>query len=351
MGCKIRSFSELLGEEHTTFPIWKHRALESELDPDPSNPMDPAGAPAIEPIHAAYQAHDEVLGSKWDALPIWFCIAIAYTSFLVCRLILASLGMSPMYAAVLLGVELIAVAAFFVHRRRGAAPWGRARDGMTSDAAFRLRVVGEGASVNSLVQQAQAVATTFSEPFIARSLLALSTAPDDVPARDKAIKSLPRGQGSQTISDLSNGQRALGIGAAISLAAAFYFVPRWVLHNDLPFGIFQTASAAIGAALLLSVVSPTYIRISPGTLDVLRFGWEPRSHLRFERFDLSRALILIDTRRGVIRIRDESRASRRTLIIRSRLIAARPGAIDLAVLSAARCTDPSPPLPESSLAG
>jgi len=321
------------------------------LDPDPKSPHHLEDVPAIEPIHAAYQAKDEVPGSRWDAFPVWFCIAIGYLSFLVCRLILANLGISPLYAVVLLGAELIAVAAYLMHLRRGESPWGRARDGITSDATFRLRVIGEGASVNALVQQAEAVATTFSEPFVVRSLLALSMVPDDAPAQKKNGSPKVRERGSQPTSDLSNGQRAFGIFAAVLLAAAFYFVPRWVLRIDLSFGIFQTATAVIGAALLLTVVSPTYIRISPGTLDLLRFGWEPRTHLRFERFDLRRASILIDTRRAVIRICDESRASRRTLVIRTRLIAARPGTLELAVLNAARCTEPSPPLPESSLAG
>jgi hypothetical protein len=105
----------------------------------------------------------------------------------------------------------------------------------------------------------------------------------------------------------------------------------------------------VGLLLAYSAVAwlwPTYFRVVPGRLDVMRFGSLRGRPVSIERFDLHTAKLLVDMRRWVVFIDDEERQIELPIaLMRDRRRFAH------AVLLAALSTYEPAPLPDDALLG
>lgn len=86
-----------------------------------------------------------------------------------------------------------------------------------------------------------------------------------------------------------------GVGAAYLLTGSFFAGPLTSLSVWMAMG-----AAGVGAVALPEFCAPTYVRIVPGRLDVLRFSLFRLRPASLASFDLRRSRVLIDVRRAVV---------------------------------------------------
>jgi len=111
--------------------------------------------------------------------------------------------------------------------------------------------------------------------------------------------------------------------------------------NGLGRSVLVSALFAPGVAV---ACFPIYLRVSPGVLDILRFGPRVRGRARIERYDLRTASVVIHLRRGRARVTDASRPEAPSVLI---ALPWRGGdAVAAALLNAARTplATPQPPM-------
>lgn len=327
--------------------IVQSHAPEPEPTPQPDGP---------ELIHAAYSVRNELTGGwAWPAFFIW--ASIAYCTFILVRLLTSSLGYDPRIAefAAASAVFMWGIARFRSWRSGSTGPaWARARDGLSSDPNHRLRLVGEGASINRIAAQIESIGDQFEEPLITRSVLGISVADDRVDRFGKArpgFTNLFSNTSSMVHADLSRAQKTAGIVAAIVSVIAIVTCTIHLFGVVQPFGPFMGFTGVTGGVVFLGALCPTYIRVAPGSLDILRFGWIGRGIPRFEHFDLRTCQVLVDSRTGMIRLWDESRPTRRGVFINGSMTIAGRLELSKAVLAAARSRIPTPALPDDALVG
>jgi hypothetical protein len=314
------------------------------------------GIDGPEPIHAAYMVQGELTGGwYWHKAFIW--ASLAYCMYIIARLLLRALGVNPHFA------ELAAAACFIMWaisrvrrwRSRTAGPsWARARNGLASDSSRRLRLVGEGATINTIAAHIESIGDQFNEPMITRSALAISVADDRVDSFGKARPghtNLFSHATRMVHADLSRSQKIVGFAGAIGSIAAIVYSTIHLFGLVQPFGPFIGFTGVTGGIVLIGALCPTYIRVAPGSLDILRFGWIGRGIPRFEHFDLRTCQVLVDSRTGMIRLWDESRPTRRGVFINSALTGAGKHELSKSVLAAARSKLPTPRLPDDALIG
>ncbi|MCX5689596.1 MAG: hypothetical protein NTV94_07410 [Planctomycetota bacterium] len=309
-----------------------------------------------ESIHAAYMVRGELTGGWfWNTAFIW--ASAAYCSYIIVRLLLRAMGVDPHFAELAAAVGLI-MWAISRQRRWRASPdgpsWARARNGLASDPSQRLRLVGEGATINRIAAQIEAVGDRFSEPLITRCAIGISVADDRVDSLGKArpgYTNLLSRTTRMVHLDLSTAQKFVGIIGAIGSIAAILIGTTHLFGAVQPFGPFIGFTGVTGGIAILSALCPTYIRVAPGSLDVLRFGWIGRNIPRFEHFDLRTCQVLVDSRSGMIRIWDEARPTRRGIFINASLTGAGKQELSKAILAAARSKIPTPTLPDDALVG
>jgi hypothetical protein len=100
------------------------------------------------------------------------------------------------------------------------------------------------------------------------------------------------------------------------------------------------------ASAIVAWIRPTYIRIVPGRLDVMQFSGLSWRAVRTSSWDLARARVLIDSRRGVAFVDDADESLEFSL----RLMRERQG-FARALFMAALSTHPPAPLPADELLG
>jgi hypothetical protein len=325
--------------------------------PDQSEPHEPTVQDdGPEPIHAAYTIRRELTGGWfWPAAFMW--ASLAYCAYVLVRIFMGSLGLDPRIAefAAAAGLVMWGIQRVRSWRSNPTAPsWARARDGLSSDPSHRLRLVGEGASINRIAAQIETIGDRFTEPLITRTALGISVADDRVDsfgnARPGHVGLFSRTSGLVR-PDLSAAQKATGIVGAIGSVVAVFQGTVHLFGVLQPFGPLIGFTGVTGGIVLLGLLCPTYIRVAPGSLDILRFGWIGRGIPRFEHFDLRTCQVLVDSRTGMIRLWDESRATRRGLFINGSMTGAGKLELAKAVLAAARSRIPTPSLPDDALVG
>lgn len=309
-----------------------------------------------EPIHAAYTTRNELTGGWfWPAGFIW--ASMAYCAYILVRLGMRSMGLAAPVAefAAAAGLVMWGIAHIRRTRSKGTVPaWARARDGLASDPSHRLRLVGEGAWINRVAAQIESIGDQFNEPLITRTALGICVADDRV---DQFGKARPGHTGlfnraaGMVRPDLSAAQKATGIVGAIVAVIAIFQITVHAFGFLQPFGPLIGFTGVTGGIVLLGVLCPTYIRVAPGSLDILRFGWIGHGIPRFEHFDLRTCRVLVDARTGMIRLWDETRPTRRGVFINGSMTGAGKMELSKAVLAAARSRIPTPSLPDDALVG
>jgi len=310
----------------------------------------------IEPIHAAFLVSREVMG-VFNSSTVVLWLSAASGLYLGAKILFRMVGAPPFSAELLAAVALITwlVKRWHAFRNQPEGPaWARARNGLASDPKYRLRLVGEGAQINALATKLEKMGDQYGEPLITRTVMAISLADDRVYS-DGSPRPGMSGAMSDTAKlvkmDLSIGQFVVTTLAGVAATAGFYFAAKYAVGWFPPMLAFTFLWASSGGMAVLALLSPVYIRVAPGSLDILRFGWVPSNIPRFERFDLRTCGVLVDIRVGVIRLWDEERGTRRGVFINAGLSGAGRQQLCNAVLAAARSRVPTPPLPTDALTG
>lgn len=219
---------------------------------------------------------------------------------------------------------------------------------IVSDSSYRLRIIGHPSST-------QAATSPFDdepfEPIILRSYFAITFVdePQGLPKITKFGKFL---EARSFKTRFDHGQYAAIIHTFCLLSAiAIVAIYHYTLFGDFytitllhPFGIMCLH------VLIYSLIRPTYIRISPGALDVIYFPalWL-KSH-RIDRYNLQTSSIIIDLVNPMVLIHDPSRSDRKTIFITSIGLLPRTN-LPRNLFAAARSTHPTPPLPADALTG
>jgi hypothetical protein len=131
----------------------------------------------------------------------------------------------------------------------------------------------------------------------------------------------------------------------VFLVLQFVIVPAAapILGDSVAFDFW---GALVAARLVVAWLWPTYFRVMPGRLDVMRFSTLRGRAISFERFDLRQARVLADLRRSVVFIDEgENRAEYAIGLMRGRTRFAH------ALFWAAMNTHEPPELPADRLLG
>ena len=108
-----------------------------------------------------------------------------------------------------------------------------------------------------------------------------------------------------------------------------------------------TILLAIGTALALAAcLRPSYVRIVPGRLELLRYGFLPSRACQVRGYDLRKARVLVDLRRCVVFIDEQE-----TRCDFSFALVVRPHRLAYYVLRAATCASNAPSLPTETFLG
>lgn len=226
-------------------------------------------------------------------------------------------------------------------RRKQVAAWARNPGGYTSNPAYRLRLIGPGEQ--NLKVLADLETDEAFEPLVRRSwsdhqfVLSKPTAPylSAAPDPDRAFK--------LTVSSLVI-IAVLG-GAVMLRINGFSF-------QKTPFPQYhEFMGAAAFAALVHGWLSPAFLRLSPGRLDVIQ--WRPfrPGHTTCSSYDLKRCRIIVVIGLHAARIEDPTDASKPVLCIRWAFNTVDSHDWPTMLLRAARTKYETPALPPDHLVG
>lgn len=132
----------------------------------------------------------------------------------------------------------------------------------------------------------------------------------------------------------------VSIAIVFSVPRAFGFTPS--LGAELVFAVI------ILTTLPFLVLWPTYFRLSPGRLDVMRFSIFGRGRPIVETFDLRRCRVMVNGRVGALLLTTPD--GKQSLYVWGWLMRRRSELI-VAIFEAARSRHPTPPLPDDALVG
>jgi hypothetical protein len=135
------------------------------------------------------------------------------------------------------------------------------------------------------------------------------------------------------------------VSALLFLIAYFVVVPAAapVLADT---GVVVLFGCVVAARLVVAWLWPTYFRVMPGRLEVMRFSTLAGRPISFERFDLRQASVLVDLRRSVVFVDEGDRRGEYAIaLMRGRTRFAH------ALFWAAMNTHQPPDLPEDKLLG
>ncbi|MBS0195777.1 MAG: hypothetical protein JSR77_03375 [Planctomycetes bacterium] len=307
-----------------------------------------AHAGGLEPIHVAFKHNELIMAAAGPMVYMWAGLVM------VCILVLETIAMSirvptPIAVGLAVGIGLIAIAfAFIMIRRSLRRRWARSRDGLVSDASYRLRLVGDGEQTARLVED---LPDAPFEPVVFFSWCGISYTAPGIDRSGKKADGSAAPKNKLVLPDMTNTRR--WVTAIIGILSGFGFLvfQRLVLHSKESFGPLPFFAGFAIAGAISAWITPTYIRIAPGVLDVLRFGYLEKGTPRFERWDLRRGEVLADARGGLVRVWDDAREGSRGLMLKSGQLSCRSETLIKSIFRAARSRHETPPLPEDALVG
>ncbi len=311
-----------------------------------------AGATApssgLEPIHVAFKHNEMIMAAAGPMVYMWAGLVMVF--IIVAETIAMSIRMpTPIAVGLAIGIGLIALGFTFVMiRRKLRRRWARSRDGLVSDTSFRLRLVGDGEHTARLVEDPPDASF---EPVVLFSWYGISYVSAGVDRNGKKADGSAAPKNKLVLSDMTNSRRGVVTIIGILAAIGFLVFQRKVLHSKESFGPLPFFAGFAIAGAISAWITPTYVRIAPGVLDVLRFGFLEKGMPRFERWDLRRAEILADARSGLVRVWDDSREGSRGLMLKSGQLSCKTETLIKQVFRAARTRHQTPPLPEDALVG
>jgi len=318
--------------------------------------------PLLEPIHAAMELDDTtVLWSgplaRLGGPAILMVAGIVAEPFIV---LLRWLGLGTGYIVVLCilaTVVLIYFAAKAMPHRPRSSVWAKNPDGLTSDPKVRLRVVGNGEENLALLN---AIATDESfEPVIFRSwgahqfLTEIASSPSPFRQRmgepaNRPIVSARSELNSRARMWVFGTAFVLSIGTAIAIKASGFRISAHLFPH-----YHELLGAAGLAYVIVGWLRPSYIRISPGRLDVLQWSFLGVGKPTCVRYDLRSAFVVVIPGSRTARIRippspDGKPANLPMLTFRWISHEADQRDISATILRAARTRYPTPDLPEDA---
>lgn len=215
-----------------------------------------------------------------------------------------------------------------------------------SDPSVRLRLVGAPKSTAPIMAGVEDAAF---EPVILRSIFPLSFATEQSPGvpdtRKRRRKNHYKTRSAGPASARAIQTTCAILGAAAALALHFLAL-RGVMEGMAHFEVMAGAAVGMGVGAFLS---PAYLRVAPGVLDVFHFGFLGHGTPDVQRFDLRAASVLADQDFGYVTINDPTRPKDRILIIHSRFLLGAGESASRAILMGAISRHPTPPMPIDDL--
>ncbi|HYE61976.1 MAG TPA: hypothetical protein VD997_08255 [Phycisphaerales bacterium] len=169
---------------------------------------------------------------------------------------------------------------------------------------------------------------------------------------DGKQESLPKHKGIPKVTQHSDRGRAWADLLCMLVAMAAVMVMQRVATGSWWKSVRTDAiwTAIAMAGVMAAFAKPTYVRISPGVLDVVLYPALGAGRPVIERYDLRTSRVVIDAKKGWIAVFDQARASRKAVYLRTRWAITRES-VGAWVVRAARSKQPTPPLPMDDLIG
>lgn len=303
--------------------------------------------PEPDPIHVSHQDVEPAVATPFA--PAIFMISGVLMPVILALMLLVKvlrLPLAPM--AITIATVGVAVGLWYGIRawHRSVAGWKRARDATRSDPSFRIRVIGEGADTSRLVADLPDVPF---EPVVGFAWFAAAYVSDQ--RASSATSSDPKQSPLKALSEMTHPQKWLIACLTIIFIVAIFTAQWHILGSRQAFGPLQFWAGFGLASIAAAFLTPTYVRVAPGSLDILRFGWRPKGLPAYEHWDLRECRVLVDTRLKRARITGPGIGPRRDVVISLFQIAGGQRTVARAILRAARTRHPTPPLPTDALVG
>jgi hypothetical protein len=257
------------------------------------------------------------------------------------------------------GVVAVDLVRWFQKRRRAKlrsrGEDAGARDGEQSNPSIRLRLVGPGHTVNALAEGIDAKQGGWSEPTVFRAITAIKVLSSSKVSPSAYAKPNPRLYGK--LPKLTGSSRwsgaQWGVFAVLFLLtlAAYASFSYFVLHDGYNISFLNILGSGAVAYYVMSHLTPTYVRVAPGILDILKFGWLTANDQRCIRIDLRRARVLADAGAQSVIVYDDAGTVPDGYILRAQALNTDFAELAGAILHAARTDQPVPELPKDALTG
>lgn len=291
----------------------------SEVQPDPVPSVMPA-APAVEPIDFAKRYHlQSRLGKRSLNIKNYFVMGSLFVSAEVFTSFLTRLGIPWFLAFLLLPASMFFAYGcwYFVTRPVGEelAPWLNTPE--TPDSTVRVACCGKPQALTRLARKGRVENIAF-EPMVYRGVAALK------------LRLLER----------------WAWGVVSVMCVVLLYMLAWWLSPRVANGyvVFVTAFAVGG--IVTTCIWPTYFRLVPGRIDVLRYNTLGRNVMEVVKHDLRTSAVLVDlNQRCVFLAKDGITTEIGFGAVRD------PYEFAHAVLLAAVSTHTPAPLPDDALIG
>lgn len=246
----------------------------------------------------------------------------------------------------LIGAGFFAILAFVVFRIVQSVRRTRRRKTTAAlQDSPRLRIVGTEKDAAAVLAE---VESQSSEPLVLRSVWGVQIVKQAVPGLPPVVKIGKKTKKLNTIQPRAPWSR-LAIAASIFVGLCLVVGLRWSLFRTWRgFNMFDGWSAFAFGALLSAFITPVYVRIAPGVVDLFKYRPFGFGRPEMDRYDLRTATIALDLDYGWIRIEDASRRERPVLFLKPALLLGEKH-IARAVFAAALTTVATPPMPEDRL--
>ncbi|MFZ4573040.1 MAG: hypothetical protein ACOYN0_01505 [Phycisphaerales bacterium] len=288
-----------------------------------------------------------------DQTPVWFgpnlagpLSAMALTGVFAepAVLMLRAIGL-PLWTAICITAATVAVAFYFVFRhwtrRAKVSEWARNPGGLISDPSYRLRLVGPGEQNLQILRDLE-VDEAF-EPLVRRSW-----------GDHQFLVPIPQKPFVKLAPSDFRGAGVVLFGAVVVLTLAGITLLKYLrlTFQTTYFPMYHEVLGAFGVAQLArGWISPTFLRLSPGRLDVMHWRFMNLGRPTCRSYDLRTARITVALPARTARIEDPNNATHPILVCRWRVDKVDGLDWPTLLLRAARTKYPTPALPDDSLIG
>lgn len=211
-----------------------------------------------------------------------------------------------------------------------------------AEPSSRLRVIGEREKVAEVVGHLPATDQMFEPVFLeCAGVYGFADRIEDLAASARRVIAPPRVSKRLHWSEI-----AVRATCGFVLFASFFAGSQMV--PGVHMGFWGVLLSGVCAWMLITAFNPVTIRVMPGRVDVFQTELFRRSRVTQTTFDLTRARVILDVNRGVVRVEDPGRTTWPGLYMRFALGSADTQSM-ACVLNAARTRHVAPNMPAGAL--